>query len=152
MFVTLQDKKAEDRTAGLLAALQQVWESSVKATHWFLSKQEFECIKRIVPLSLRGIPHLIVAENEAGSPVAFAGVGGHKLEMLFVSAENRGKGIGKRLLQYAVENYAVNKVSVNEQNPQAIGFYLHMGFRVYKKSERDAFDNPYPVLHMKRVL
>ena len=44
------------------------------------------------------------------------------LEMLFISPEERGKGLGKRLLQYGIKTYAVERVAVNEQNPQAKGF------------------------------
>ena len=143
-------KEITKLTAGLADRLLNVWESSVKATHLFLSREEIENIKRYVPQALRAVKHLLVAENEAGDPVAFAGIDGQKLEMLFVCAEDRGRGIGRQLLQYAVENYAVNELAVNEQNPQAAGFYEHMGFRVYKRSDTDEQGNAYPLLYMKK--
>ena len=71
------------------------------------------------------------------------------LEMLFVSAEERGKGFGKRLIEYGIENHAVTRLAVNEQNPQAKGFYEHIGFRVYKRTDLDEQGNPYPLLYMK---
>ena len=116
----------------------------------FLSEKEIESIKQYVPQALCAVPHLIVAENESGCPVAFAGIDGHKLEMLFVSATNRGQGIGKRLLQHAVDIYSVNELTVNEQNLLAIGFYEHMDFTIYKRAETDGQGNPYPILYMKR--
>ena len=70
--------------------------------------------------------------------------------MLFVSNEYRGQGIGKRLLQYGIENYSINELSVNEQNPLAKGFYEYMGFEVYKRTEVDEQGNPYPLLYMQR--
>ena len=70
--------------------------------------------------------------------------------MLFVSAEYRGQGIGRRLLQYAVDKCAVRELAVNEQNPQAVGFYEHMGFRTYKRSQTDEQGGPYPILYMKK--
>lgn len=33
-----------------------------------------------------------------------------------------------------IENYAVEQLTVNGQNPQARGFYKHMGFHVYKRT------------------
>lgn len=135
----------------LIFSLLSVWESSVKATHTFLSEKEIASIKNYVPQALKEISHLLVAENEKGSPVAFAGIDGNKLEMLFVSAENRGRGVGKTLLRYAVEKYAVSELTVNEQNPQAIGFYEHMGFENYKRSETDEQGNPYPILYMRKI-
>jgi putative acetyltransferase len=38
---------------------------------------------------------------------------------------------------------------VNEQNPQAKGFYEHMGFQVYKRTDTDEQGNPYPILYMR---
>ena len=32
---------------------------------------------------------------------------------------------------------ALREMGVNEQNPQARGFYEHMGFHVYKRTETD---------------
>ncbi len=147
MVIRCQEKK--DRTPELIVGLLNVWESSVRATHRFLTKRERERIKRYVPQALREVPCLLVAE-ENGAAVAFAGIDGQKLEMLFVSAEKRGQGIGKRLLEHAVAVCGVNELTVNEQNPQAIGFYAHMGFRTYKRSETDEQGAPYPILHMKR--
>ena len=139
-----------DRTQDLFAALLQIWESSVRATHLFLSEKEIGEIRRYVPRALREVPRLIVARDDGGRPVGFAGIAGRKLEMLFVSAEHRGRGIGKHLLRQAVDACDVNELAVNEQNPQAIGFYEHMGFQIYKRSETDEQGNPYPILYMKK--
>lgn len=81
-------------------------------------------------------------------PVAFMGIEDGTLEMLFISPEERGKGLGKRLLQYGIKTYAVERVAVNEQNPQAKGFYEHLGFQVYKRTDLDEQGNPYPLLYM----
>lgn len=60
------------------------------------------------------------------------GIEQSRLEMLFLLPEERGKGIGKQLLQYGIQNFGIQEVTVNEQNPQAVGFYEHMGFAAYK--------------------
>ena len=140
------------RTSELIARLLSVWERSVKATHTFLSGEEIAKIKPYVPQALEQVPHLVVLEDEGGVPAAFMGIGEQKLEMLFLAPEGRGKGHGKRLLQYGIERYAVQEVTVNEQNPQAIGFYEHMGFQTYRRTERDEQGGPYPRLYMRRVV
>ena len=71
--------------------------------------------------------------------------------MLFLSPEVRGKGLGKQLLQYGIETYNIQELTVNEQNPQAVGFYEHMGFKAYKRTDSDEQGNPYPLLYMKRM-
>lgn len=126
-----------------------VWETSVKATHLFLSEQELEEIKKYIPQALNGIAHLIIAQDKDGRPAAFMGIEEQKLEMLFISPEERGKGLGRKLIQYGMENYSVNELAVNEQNPLAKGFYEHIGFQVYKRTDHDEQGNPYPLLYMK---
>lgn len=138
-----------DRTPDLIDALLSVWESSVRATHLFLSETEIFNIKKYVPEALSAVTHLIVAENDTGTPVAFMGVDDGTLEMLFISSDERGKGLGRKLMEKTTGEYSVNRLAVNEQNPQAKGFYEHMGFRVYKRTERDEQGGPYPLLYMK---
>ena len=140
---------ADVRDEALINRLTQVWRKSVKATHLFLSDEEVEQIAVYVPEALKEIPHLLVAAAPDGFPAAFMGIGGSKLEMLFILPEQRGKGLGSRMLRYGIRRYGIDEVCVNEQNPQAIGFYEHEGFRVYKRTETDEQGNPYPLLYMK---
>ena len=142
-------KEVEDRDQALIEQLLIVCESSVKATHLFLSEKEIESIKKYVPQALKEIPHLIIVENKNQIPVGFMGIENQHLEMLFVSNEERGKGLGKELLNYGIGQYSVNDLAVNEQNPLAKGFYEHMGFEVYKRTNQDEQGNPYPLLYMK---
>lgn len=53
--------------------------------------------------------------------------------MLFVSDRERGKGIGKALLEYGIEHYAVKELAVNEQNPLARGFMSIWGLKLTKE-------------------
>lgn len=138
-----------DRSQPLLEVLLQIWERSVRATHLFLLDAEVNRIKEYVPRAFEGVEHLIVAEAE--KPIAFMGTQNGRLEMLFVAPEERGRGIGRQLLQYGVESYGVFEVTVNEQNPQAVGFYERMGFETYKRTDTDEEGAPYPLLYVKRV-
>ena len=142
--------EVSERPAVLVQELLEVWEKSVRATHLFLSDEEVKAIKNYVPQALSGIAHLLIAESESGTPVAFMGVEDGALEMLFIAPEERGKGLGKQLVRRGIENYGVARLAVNEQNPQARGFYEHMGFQVYKRTETDEQGNPYPLLYMNR--
>ena len=144
--------KKNERTQKLIEQLIEVWESSVKATHLFLSEKEIEKIKEYVPQALKKIGHLIIIVNEINNPVAFMGIENYKLEMLFVSAVQRGKSLGTKLIQYGIREYSINELTVNEQNPEAKGFYEHNGFQVYKRTETDEQENPYPLLYMKLTI
>ena len=127
--------EVENRSIKLINKLLEVWEDSVKATYLFLSNEEIKNIKEYVPQALKEIEHLIIMENENNTPIAFMGIEGKKLEMLFIKNSERGKGLGKQLLNYGIEKYDVNELTVNEQNPNAKGFYEHMEFKTYKRTE-----------------
>ncbi len=142
--------EVKERNTALIEQLLKVWESSVKATHLFLSDDEIKDIEQYVPQALNEVLILVAVENENGRLVGFMGITDKMLDMLFISDESRGQGIGKQLLQYGINNYSVKELAVNEQNPLAIGFYEHMGFEVYKRTELDEQGNPYPLLYMKR--
>ena len=139
----------QEKTPLLIRQLMELWEKSVRETHLFLPDSEIENIKEYIPQALREIPHLIVAENENEFPVGLMGIGGQKLVMLFIASEERGKGLGKKLVEYGIEAYSINELAVNEQNPLARGFYEYMGFQVHKRTAHDEQGNPYPLLYMR---
>ena len=42
------------------------------------------------------------------------GIENTKLEMLFIKDSERGKGIGKKLLQYGIEKYNINELETKK--------------------------------------
>ena len=70
------------------------------------------------------------------------------LEMHFLKNSERDKELGKKLLMYGLKKYNINNLTVNEQNPQALAFYEHMGFKTYKRTELDEQGNAYPIIYM----
>ena len=141
-LITIRD--VTDRTPELV----EVWERSVRATHTFLSEAEVAEIKPFVPQALAGVETLVVAEKD-GAPVGFMGAQDDRLEMLFLDPAVRGQGIGRRLLEYGIARLGVTELTVNEQNPQAVGFYDHLGFKTYRRAEKDEEGRPYPLLYMR---
>ena len=137
-----------DRTPELMRRLVGVWERSVRATHTFLSEAEIAEIKPFVPQALAGVDTLVVAARD-GAPVGFMGVQDGRLEMLFLDPEVRGHGLGRQLLEHGIAQLGVTELTVNEQNPQAVGFYEHLGFKTYRRTELDEEGHPYPLLYMR---
>lgn len=138
------------KTPWLLKRLLNIWEASVRTTHLFLSGTEIKQIKKYVPHKLYVKLNIcLFATSDTKRPIAFMGVTDKHWEMLFVTPKIRGIGIGRQLLLHGIEHYDIQEVTVNEQNPQAIGFYEHMGFKTYKRTDFDKEGNPYPLLYMK---
>ncbi len=107
--------------------LVAIWESSVLATHHFLQESDIAALR---PLLLNAyLPNLtvVMARDDAGVIHGFLGVDENRIEMLFVDHASRGKGVGKLLLHYAIAEFGVNEVDVNEQNPQGVAFFAIWG-------------------------
>lgn len=130
------------------AALVAIWRGAVDATHDFLATADRDEIESKLPTDYLPAVSLSVAERD-GQPVGFSGVLDGNLEMLFVEATRRHGGVGSALLSDAIQKHGVVRVDVNEQNPDAVGFYAHHGFEVVDRSDIDDAGRPYPLLHMR---
>ncbi|WP_300690250.1 GNAT family N-acetyltransferase [Chryseobacterium sp.] len=127
--------------------IMEIWESAVQATHYFLAEEDFNYFKEAIPRDyLPNLEVYLITEN--GDAKGFASVAEGNLEMLFIHNNDRGKGYGKALYKFMKEKTDLSKVDVNEQNPQAIGFYEKMGFKKTGRSEKDGSGKNYPLIHM----
>lgn len=131
--------------------LLAIWEASVRATHNFLPEQAIQALKPQVLNDYLPMVTLFCTRSENQQITGFAGIHDNKLEMLFIDPSYRGQGLGKALLKHAIEHFQVNELDVNEQNPQALGFYQNQGFEIVSRSSLDGQGNPYPLLHMQLI-
>ncbi|CAM1371785.1 GNAT family N-acetyltransferase [Tenacibaculum xiamenense] len=131
------------------AELIKVWEASVRATHDFLKEEDIEYFKPLILNTYFDAVELNCIKNSSNKIIGFSGVAEQSLEMLFVRPDYIGKGVGKTLLQNTITTLNIDKVDVNEQNQQALNFYLNQRFEIINRSELDATGKPYPILHMK---
>jgi len=128
--------------------LLDIWLRAVRATHHFLQPSD---IDGLLP-QLRDVyfpaVELWVAVDTDDQPLGFIGFNENHVEMLFVDPERHGKGIGRALLDFGRQSRNAMSVDVNEQNPQATGFYEHYGFVQTGRSPLDGEGRPFPLLHM----
>lgn len=128
--------------------LAEIWEASVRATHGFLAEADIAYLRPKVRHEYLPAVTLRAWEDELGSVQAFVGVLEGNIEMLFVAPESCGSGVGRQLVRHAVDELGASSVDVNEQNPQALGFYRRMGFREIGRSPLDGQGKPFPLIHM----
>ncbi|MCF5706842.1 GNAT family N-acetyltransferase [Pseudomonas syringae] len=129
--------------------LANVWERSVHATHDFLPNAYITQLKGLLLKQYLDSVTLFCTRDARLDITGFAGVNRRKLDMLFIDPDHRGQGLGSRLLTHAISRFDIQELDVNEQNPQALGFYLKHGFKVVSRSEVDGLANPYPMLRMR---
>ena len=126
----------------------EIWESSVRATHHFVAEDDIVSFRPMVRGAFKELPNLAGLRSDNGELVGFVGVADGKVEMLFLDPAFRGRGGGRTLLEHARTVFGATAVDVNEQNKQAVGFYLHQGYEVVGRSELDSTGKPYPILHL----
>ncbi|AZE59677.1 MULTISPECIES: GNAT family N-acetyltransferase [Pseudomonas fluorescens group] len=129
--------------------LTQIWEDSVRATHDFLPGSYIDLLKNLVLTRYLDAVMLVCTKDPRQHITGFAGIAAGKVEMLFIDPQYRGQGLGTQLLAYAIKHLNAEELDVNEQNPQALGFYLKQGFEVIGRTEHDGLGQPYPLLHMR---
>ena len=129
--------------------LIRVWESAVRATHDFLPDAYIARLKQLLLSHYLGTVTLLCTRDTQMNITGFAGVSKARLEMLFIDPDHRGQGLGKQLLAHSIEHFNIRELDVNEQNPQALGFYLKQGFEVVSRTEVDGLGQPYPMLRMR---
>ena len=145
-MITLRPSNVAD-----VPALVDVWRRAVRATHHFLSQADFQEIERIVAELYLPNADLMVAVNGDGRPLGFMGMTGSHIDSLFIDPACHGKGLGRRMVEHAAGKCGALTVDVNEQNEQAVGFYLKMGFIQTGRAPTDDDGRPYPLLHMRRA-
>ncbi|NDW08835.1 GNAT family N-acetyltransferase [Dysgonomonas sp. 520] len=128
--------------------LSRIWESAVSSTHDFLEKEDYEYYKSQLTLYFKYVKLYTFKEEEGGEIKGFLGVAADKIEMLFVHNDFRRQGIGKTLINFAIDELKLSKVDVNEQNIQALNFYKLIGFKQIGYSEIDQEGKPYPIVYM----
>lgn len=128
--------------------LLDIWLRAVRATHHFLQQADIEAL--LVQLRDVYLPavELWIAQDLKGGPLGFIGLNESHVEMLFIEPNRRGEGIGRALLDHARSSRGQMSVDVNEQNPEAVGFYLHYGFIQTGRSPLDGEGRPFPLLHL----
>ncbi|SFO34611.1 GNAT family N-acetyltransferase [Amycolatopsis rubida] len=144
-MTTLRPSRGEAEYPRLL----EIWRSAVEATHHFLAPADVEYYATRVPVYFPQVD-VTVAEVD-GILAGFSGIAEEKLEMLFVHDDFRGRGVGSALLRAALDRFPGLTLDVNEQNPRAVGFYLHHGFEVVGRQETDSDGRPFPLLELTRA-
>ena len=131
-----------------LPVLEEIWEAAVRATHHFLPATDLQVIKPLLRTQYFPAVQLTCARDESGRILGFLGTREGMVEMLFVDPVCHGQGVGTRLMRHAIDELGATRVDVNAQNPQAVGFYQHLGFLVTGRSRLDGGGRPFPILHL----
>lgn len=149
--------KLDHLTEQLRKHIRDLWWQSVQATHLsfvpaeYLDELYHQFYGFLDDVDLYGLYVGEGAFSDAESIIAFVGVSGPAIEMLFVHPRWMGCGVGSSLLRFALNTLRCRTVTVNEGNERAVAFYRKHGLtRVTSRSDLDAIGRPYPTLTLCR--
>ena len=126
--------------------LVDIWWRSACATHRFLSAQELEALLPDVrALQLESLHTWVLCAPDSEA-IGFLVMEGRAVDALFIVPEWLRRGGGTRLMRLARRIAGPLTVEVNEQNSDALAFYLAQGFAVARRSPTDSAGRPYPLL------
>jgi len=134
------------------AAMLDLWERAVRATHAFLTEEDIAALRPQVwqGFTAEGLQWWVICGDD-GRPAGFLAYTPGCIEGLFIDPYCHRRGLGTLLVGHA-RHLADGplRLDVNEGNPGAIAFYQAQGFTVTGRSPTDAEGRPFPVLHMRR--
>lgn len=130
--------------------IHRVWRASVHATHGFIAAADLDYYEELLRTAYLPSARVWLATHMTGQITGFIGLGGPKIECLFVDPTFHRQGVGQRLIAHAASLQPHLLVDVNEQNPGAVAFYVAQGFRYVGRTELDHCGKPYPLVYLAR--
>ncbi|MEG0255685.1 MAG: GNAT family N-acetyltransferase [Vagococcus sp.] len=113
-------------------AVFSIWLETNKSAHSFIDESYWEnalpMVKEIMPSAS------VYVYTDKDKVVGFIGLVDNMIEGIFISQNYQGKGIGKKLLSFAKNEFETLQLSVYKENHSAYGFYVKENFSVISES------------------
>jgi putative acetyltransferase len=120
-----------------MGPLLDVWYRASLIAHSFLSEEFFEAERRQIAEEWLAMAETTVSEVD-GTVVGFLSLVGNEVGGLFVDPDYQGGGIGRSLMDNAIESHPVLELDVFEANSIARRFYERYGFQLVDRHMNEA--------------
>lgn len=129
--------------------LTEVWERAARPTHPFMDDEDFAFVRpRIRDLYLPSMQ--VWAAVDEDRLVGFVGARDSHVELLYITPEAQGRGIGTALLAHVSAGEGPSSVEVYADNAVGLGFYLSQGFHETRRFPTDAAGRAFAIAHLER--
>lgn len=130
--------------------VMDIWIKSTTKAHDFICKEywqnNYKTVKDVyIPMS-----ETFVYEDEEGIKGFISIINNEFIGALFVDIDFQGKGVGKKLINYAIDKYKKLKLAVYKENKKSVEFYINRGFKIIEEQVND--DSGYNEYVMEKTL
>lgn len=129
--------------------LLDIWRAASERGHPFFSREQLDEQQQLVGDVYLPQAETWVALSDA-KPVGFIGLLDDFVGGLFVAPESHGTGVGRRLIEHALERRGTLELDVYALNAGALSFYRRLGFVEISRRPRDDNDLPLEVVQLRR--
>lgn len=113
--------------------IMEIWLESTIRAHSFIEKDYW--VNNYDLVKTKYIPYSKTYVYEEGNKIKgfISIIQNNFIGALFVDNNSQGNGIGKKLLDFAKEEYKSLSLAVYKENEKALKFYLREGFSIVKE-------------------
>lgn len=113
--------------------IMEIWLKSTIRAHSFIEKDYW--VNNYDLVKTKYIPYSKTYVYEEGNKIKgfISIIQNNFIGALFVDNNSQGNGIGKKLLDFAKEEYKSLSLAVYKENEKALKFYLREGFSIVKE-------------------
>lgn len=131
--------------------LVKIWLEASSFAHGFLGAERLALhAVQVRDIYLQQAENWVITQDH--KPVGFIGLIDQFIGGLFIDPHVHGRGLGKQLLNHAMQLKTLLELDVYALNTQAHGFYLRNGFVETARNPTDSEGLPFAVIHMRRDL
>lgn len=117
--------------------IMSIWlESTIKA-HDFISKEYWENNYNTVKDVYIPMAETFVYEDEEVIKGFISIINKEFIGALFVSTDCQGSGIGKQLIDHAIDKYKKLSLAVYKDNKKSVEFYINRGFKILEEQANE---------------
>ena len=113
--------------------IMNIWLKSTIKSHDFISEEYWKNSYNTVKDVYIPIAETIVYEDHDDIKGFISIIDNEFIGALFVDIDAQGNGIGKSLLDYAMNKYKKLSLAVYKDNKKSVEFYIHRGFKIIKE-------------------
>lgn len=115
--------------------IMDIWLKSAIKAHDFIDEEywnnNYNTVKDVyIPMS-----DTFVYEDEENIKGFISIINNEFIGALFVDIDCQGNGIGKKLINYAMNKYKKLNLAVYKDNKKSVDFYMNRGFKIVKEQE-----------------